>query len=156
MLAVSKIRIEGRLLDILPEANSLVEARIKKALANASEYLWQKVIEATPTSVGTLRKSITRDLHPTYAEIYPQMKYGYWVHEGSSPHWIPKKEMLPGGTLYRWAQKKGIPVFLVARAIARKGTKGNPWMANTYEKEWPRIQKIFRDELNDFSKEILK
>lgn len=41
------------------------------------------------------------------------------VAHGTRPHWPPWG---PGSKLAEWAGRKGIPVFLVARAISRRGT----------------------------------
>lgn len=41
------------------------------------------------------------------------------VAHGTRPHWPPWG---PGSKLAEWAARKGIPVFLVARAISRRGT----------------------------------
>lgn len=41
------------------------------------------------------------------------------VAHGTRPHWPPWG---PGSKLAGWAARKGIPVFLVARAISQRGT----------------------------------
>lgn len=45
-------------------------------------------------------------------------KYALPLEEGSRPHFPPLK------ALEGWAERHNIPVFLVARKIAREGTKG--------------------------------
>jgi hypothetical protein len=139
--------VRGKLLEKIPFAGYYLQIGIQQALKDASALIWRLTIEKAPTSTGTLKKSINRDLFPTYAKIYPTVKYGIYVHEGTRPHWPPLIELKPGGSLYRWAQKKGIPVFLVARAIARKGTKAQPWMANIADNQKDAVEQIFLNEL---------
>lgn len=146
-MEISLEEVGGKFLKKLPEARSIIEGGLGDAFAKATGHLWRKAGDNAPTSNGTLAKSITRELTPTYAKIYPQEKYGFWVHQGTRPHAIPKVELLPGGTLYRWAQKKGLNVYQVANAIRKKGTKANPWLEKTAGSEWDRVQQIFAEGL---------
>lgn len=51
--------------------------------------------------------------------------HAVFVHEGTRPHWPPFQAVA------RWAARHGFPgPFLVARAIALKGTKGTPFLWN--------------------------
>lgn len=143
-----KVAISGRLLETLPRARSISEKHLQDALNRASALVWQRSIERAPASTGTLKKSIQRDLYPTYAQVYPTVQYGLYVHEGTRPHWPPVAETKPGGSIYRWAQKKGIPPFLVARAIARRGTKGQPWLADIAKNDWKEVQEVFINTLD--------
>lgn len=59
-------------------------------------------------------------------------KYAIYVEEGTRPHWTPRS------ALQGWADRHGIPVFLVQRKIAEEGTE-------------PRY--IFRDTFEDFKDE---
>lgn len=43
-------------------------------------------------------------------------KYAIYVEEGTEPHWPPIDAITP------WAERHGIPAFLVARKIAQEGT----------------------------------
>ncbi len=135
--------IKGRVLQKLPQATRIIGGELQLALRDASTLVWQRSIETAPASIGVLKKSITRDLYPTYGKIYPTVQYGLYVHEGTAPHWPPLSEIKPGGSIYRWAQKKGIPPFLVARAIARKGTKAQPWMAKVAKDYAGEVQEVF-------------
>jgi hypothetical protein len=59
-------------------------------------------------------------------------EYAVYMEEGTKPH-MPPRDALQG-----WADRHGIPVFLVQKAIAENGTE-------------PRY--MFRDTFEDFSKE---
>ena len=56
------------------------------------------------------------------------VSYGWFVREGTRPHFPPIAAVAP------WARAKGIPPFLVARAIAKHGTKANHYPERAYEK----------------------
>lgn len=140
--------IGGNLLKNLPKAKSISESQLADGLNEASGLIWQRSIETTPTSTGTLKKSIMRELSPTYARIYPELKYGLYVHEGTKPHAIPKVELQEGGSLYRWAKKKGLNPYAVANAIRRKGTKGQPWLLEAYNQNWKKAEAIMLDHLD--------
>ena len=148
-----EMKLEGDLLDKLSKAGSKGEKEIYDALNRGSGYLWQKTIEEAPASDGTLRKSIRRELNPTSAQILPTEKYGIFVHEGTRPHFPPMQELKPGGSIYRWAQKHGIPPYAVAISIARKGTKGKPWLTNalkTYERDILQEFEVALDNIAQF------
>jgi len=64
-------------------------------------------------------------------EVKPTAKYAYYVHEGRKPGKFP-----PFGKdsdLSAWARRMDMNPFLVARAIARHGTKGHPFMKEAYD-----------------------
>lgn len=52
-------------------------------------------------------------------------------------HWVP---FGPGTPLWQWAQAHNIPAFLVARKIAREGTKGDQIVARVWAQYPERIQ----------------
>jgi hypothetical protein len=69
------------------------------------------------------------------------------------PHFPPWK---PGTTLAAWANAKGIPPFLVARKIARDGTKGNYILSRTTNAYRPRIDQAIQAALYTFVIEGLR
>ncbi len=136
-MEITLLDAKGKFLKNLPNASRITGPLLADGLNQASGIIWEKIKLGTPTSTGTLAKSISRELTPTYARIYPTLKYGLFLHEGTKPHWIPKSELEPGGSMYRWFQKRGITdkrhQYMIVRSIARKGTKANPWAAKAAE-----------------------
>ena len=116
---------------------------IKKSIINFQ----RTAIKETPVDTGNMRTSYdTRFWHLEW-ELRNTKEYGVFVHEPTRPHWT-KAENLQG-----WADRHGIPVGAVQRSIAKKGTKGNPWMTRTLEKEAWSVEVIFN---NEFSKLLKK
>lgn len=95
-----------------------------------------------PSNEGTLRKSIKTTLRPLEGAVLAMAKYAEFVHDGTKPHMPPTD---PGGSLDRWAKKKGIPTFLVARAIARRGTKAQPFFDEAIEANEGKINSLFSE-----------
>ncbi len=82
------------------------------------------------------------------------------VAHGTRPHWPPWG---PGSDLARWAAQKGIPAFLVARAISRRGTikrfggpnKGAEMFDNGLRDSRGAIDDMQREMEKDLAKELI-
>lgn len=86
---------------------------------------------------GRMANSITPRFGLLRAEIAPRVNYAVYVHEGTGPHWAPISALAP------WAKRHGIDPHAVQHAIARKGTKANPFMARAIEASQEGITKEF-------------
>lgn len=90
-----------------------------------------KAKRGTPVWKGRLRASLAHEVDPApipvWAKVGTNVVYGPFVEDGTRPHWPPLAQVAP------WAADHGIPAFLVARAIARKGTQGKKMLANALE-----------------------
>ena len=95
-----------------------------------------------PVDTGRLRASVTHRLDaravPLFAEVGTNVQYAPWVHgplDGSSGFSRrPGAKMPPGAALVGWARRHGgIPVFVLARAISRRGIKAKPFLRNAAE-----------------------
>jgi len=100
----------------------------------------------TPVNVGTLRNSFRSRFTELSGELTNTSLYAPFVHEWRKPG----GRMPPLSAIDFWAKRKWIqiPTFILARSIARKGTKANPFMARTVEKEENNVEAIIRSELN--------
>lgn len=85
--------------------------------------------EKAPVDRGRLRNSISHriDEQQVRAVVFAGVNYAADVEFGMRPHWPPV------GALQPWARRHGFPAgpagdFLVRRAIARRGTKAQPFM----------------------------
>jgi hypothetical protein len=70
-------------------------------------------------------------------EVGPSARYGLYVERGSRPHWPPR------AALEGWARRHAVPVFVVQRAIARRGTRARPFLVPAYLKNADRIVRLF-------------
>jgi hypothetical protein len=70
-------------------------------------------------------------------EVGPSVRYGAYVERGSRPHWPPR------APLEGWARRHGVSVFVVQRAIARRGTRARPFLGPAFEKNKDTIVRLF-------------
>lgn len=96
--------------------------------------------ERAPVDRGRLRNSIMRDIDPGLiprrAAVGTDVFYAPYVHEGTRPHWPPVS------ALRGWARRHGMNPYLVARAIARRGTKPRPFLREAFEAALPEIDRL--------------
>ncbi len=113
--------------------NTFLRKAIFKILAEARKL--------TPIDRGFLRgPAMSVNLGELIAVLENTAPYALWVHDGTRPHWPP---FSPGRGVEPWAKRHGIPPFLVARSISRKGTKGKPFFDEAITKTQSTVQKIF-------------
>ena len=95
---------------------------VRQFLLKSAILMEANVKKATPVDTGRLRASITHKVEPFRAIVGTNVAYAPHVEFGTRPHWPPLAALQP------WAQRHGFPpgrqgAFLVARAIARRGTR---------------------------------
>jgi len=113
-----------------------------KAIKISIFELQREAQKRTPVDTGNLRWSYETNFWNLEWELRNTRKYGASVHEGTKPHYAPIKELRP------WARRKGISPFAVQKAIAKKGTKGQPWMTNTVNSMENKVNTIFSTEFD--------
>lgn len=77
--------------------------------------------------------------------------YAVFVHDGTRPHWPP---FGVGQGVEPWARKHGIPAFLAARSISRKGTEGTPFFDDAIKKTQTTVQRIFDRSIDNLLKKL--
>ena len=107
-----------------------------------------------------LRETITYDVKEGHVIISPKKKYGKYdatvIELGRRPGKMPpwKQEWNPD--FYKWSKSKGIEPFVLARSIARKGTRPTHFVRNTKEAVEPRINRWANEVVRDFTKHMNK
>lgn len=117
---------------------------LRRTLQRSAIIVQRFARQEAPVDRGQLRNSIQirQLLHSVV--ITPRAKYALPVHEGSRPHFPPIKALTgKEESLDLWARRRGINPFLLARSIARKGTKPNPFMERAADKATPQVQAEF-------------
>lgn len=146
------ISLTGNVLKKLSSASPKVRGIFADGMRDGSTVVMEATIREAPASTGNLRKSIRREFSDNglRAEIFPSTLYGEELHgpfQGggsfSEPRLIPAKEAGEGGSLYRWAKKKGISPWAVRGSIQKKGVKYNKYMKRAAEDTSGRVQSIF-------------
>lgn len=102
-----------------------------------------ELIKFAPSWRGDLKQRITviPESKGLYAVKMP--KYGYWVDEGTKPHFV-------GGTkrgyskLQLWSKDKGLNFFAVRANIAKYGTQPHPFIRPALYNTKQRIAPILK------------
>ena len=128
---------------VIQEINPAVQKSILILLAYARKN--------APVDLGMLRGSAMETnfgiLKGTLKNTSP---YAAAVHGGTRPHWVPIDAITP------WANRHGIPPFLVARSIARKGTKARPFFTESIQDGQSEIDSLFKKALDNIANKLTK
>ena len=119
---------------------------ITKTLIAVERY----AIMGAPVDTGRLRSNWRLSVQVLRGELVNTTDYAIFVAKGTKPHWPPIK------AITKWANRKGIPPFLVARSIARKGTKANPFFDNAVSVGQVIADDEFQKALDKTIKELIK
>ncbi len=135
-------------------SGALHDPAAKNFIKRTSFELMSRTVENAPVGVGGagggLRGSVSIDFQDKglAAVVGSDLNYAGHVEFGTRPHWPPWG---PGSALARWAFLKRIPVFVVARAIARRGTRAQKYMERAVDSV--RVS-VIPGELKRLGKEI--
>lgn len=130
----------------------LVAGPARRFLTDSALELEAAVKERTPVDTARLRDSITHevDAHqvPEWARVGTNVDYARPVEEGRRPHWPPLAALQP------WARRHGFPAgragaFLVARAIAARGTKARHMFRDGFREVRGQVEGFGRDMLRE-------
>lgn len=107
----------------------LFAAPLRRGLTTSALLVQGEAQRLVPVDTGNLRRTITHRVDgaaiPTFAIIGTNAPYAQAVHDGRKRGSMPPIQALLG-----WARRHGIPAFLAARAIGRKGTRARPFLTD--------------------------
>lgn len=123
-----------------------VSAELHRALLQAGIMFQRFGREEAPVDQGIMRNKIGFRMRGGGVEIGPfGSKYAAAVHEGTRPHFPPIKALTgKEESLDLWARRHGMDPFLLARSIARKGTKANPFMSRAADRGRNDVRRLFQ------------
>jgi len=139
----------------LDKLTSMLEQAPEVAIkhANASIVAIVNLVEVNvkkeaPIDTKKLHNRWTKAFKPLEGTLTSQMPYAGAVQFGTPPHKVSIEEITP------WAERKGIPPFLVARSIAKKGTKANPFFTRGLDNSVERANIIIKGTINNIVNEL--
>jgi hypothetical protein len=145
-MATLTIRIEG--LDKMlrkAEGRHLLSLPLRGAFERSGYVVEVNAKQRAPVDRGQLRAGITHTVDseqiPQFVEIGTRnIPYAPAVHDGRAPGSFP-----PVQAIAAWAARKSITAdpYILARAIARRGIKGRPFLTDALAASQPRIQGHF-------------
>lgn len=153
--------MKGELLRKLPAISQNALKELQTGVIRASTLLLEDSVKNAPSSTGTMRRSIRREIFGggLSATIFPTVDYALRLHGDGSrsrsrPFTIPSSEAQPGGSLYRWAKKKGLNPYAVRASIKKKGISLNPWMFETSKSDEKQVEEIFGGALKNIAAQM--
>ena len=127
----------------------------KESAGNVNDAIRKSLISiqrdatmAAPTDTGKLKSDWDLSFGNLTGSLKNRSQYAKYMEFGTRPHFPPLDAIAP------WANRHGIPPFLVARAISRKGTKAKRYFGNAVDKNKPIIQRFFDEAMERTVKAI--
>jgi len=114
-----------------------VNEAIRKTLVSIQR---DATIEA-PTDTGKLRGDWDLSYGYLTGTLRNRSQYAVFMEKGTRPHFPPLEAIAP------WAHRHGIAPFLVARSIAKKGTKGRHFLEKAIDKNQSVANRFFQEAL---------
>lgn len=112
------------------EINTAIKKSILLMKTAATKY--------APVDLGFLRNSgMVSEFSNMKGVLKNTAPYAIYVHDGTLPHWPNITAITP------WAERHGIVPFVLARSIADKGTKANPFFKKAIDESNTQVQNSF-------------
>lgn len=158
------ITVDARKLEMLikrykPEFRSAI-----RAIYNDGAIIVQRQMRLkTPKGVSSrgLRETIVYEVNSSGATIRPTKKYGgKWdatvVEKGRLPGKMPPYTREKNPDFVDWAEAKGIHPYVLARHIAKKGTRPTWFVRDTYKLTKPMVQKYANVKITELVAQLNK
>lgn len=114
---------------------------ILNAMRDATLLITRDAKKNAPVDTGRLRASITPEVTTTGETVQgvvgSNVKYAPYVELGTRPHWPPI------AALEVWARRHHTSAFLVARAIAQRGTPAREYLQHAFADNKDKIEARF-------------
>lgn len=95
-----------------------------------------------PVDTGKLRADWDLSYGMLTGTLRNRSKYAVFMEEGTRPHFPPMEAITP------WAIRHNIPPFLVARSIAKKGTKGTHYFVRAIKSNTAAANRFFEEAIS--------
>lgn len=115
------------------------------AMQQATLLVARTAKQLAPVDSGRLRASITPEIRSdpvggtVMGVVGSNVEQAAPMELGTKPHWPPR------AALETWAKRHGVNVFVVMRAIAKKGTKPRRYLQGAFEQNKSEIIRIISD-----------
>ncbi len=135
--------------EIAEKYPSVAEKHINKAIAKIFSRVLIGVNKNAPVGVtGHLKDNWTSNIQRFAGTLRSNQSYGGSVEYGTAPHKVSAE------ALKDWASKKGLNPYAVAKSIAKKGTKANPFLKKTIEEAKNNFEDDLKECINNITKDL--
>lgn len=147
-----KIKVDGldELKSAFKRSPEIVKKEIDDAIRKTLLTIQAKSTPKIPVDTGFLRNAWSTRFGTLSGELENTAKYASFIHDGTNPHWPPMD------AIERWANRHGIPPFLVARSISQKGTKGKPFLDDAVRESESDANRFFETALTKITEQLAK
>lgn len=130
---------------------SIAEKHINKAIFNSLVRVREGQKREAPVGVtGQLRDRWDINSQRFAGSLKSAVGYGGSIEQGTRPHAVSPK------VLEAWAQKRGLNPYAVAKSIAKKGTKANPFLKRTLDVVGSGIDQEFSQAISGITEDLSK
>lgn len=135
------IQIEGldKLRQAINKAPHIGAVESKRTIQRSFVRILGQVKRRAPVHTGNLRDRWEIRSQFFRGEMESRVKYAASVEFGSKPHTPPL------AALETWAKKHGVNPYALQKAIAKRGTKAQPFFGESVDKSEPGINKEFAE-----------
>lgn len=156
-MSKNTVTYEGldELIDSFNQASDIVKQETRRYFKRWSDFAVKRaqihILNAGAVDTNELIQGIHAEhsangLESTIKPSDKADKYAAAVEYGTKPHFPPISAIEP------WAERHGIPAFLVARKIAREGTEPRHFWRDTFED----LQEEVDNELSDYIDDVVR
>lgn len=129
--------LQGR----LNGAGQHTQSEMRSAMTASLILLEGEMKRLAPRDTGRLQGSVSHTISGGGSSITgrvgPSVQYGIFVEKGTRAH-FPPIDAISG-----WARRHGVHPFVLARAIARRGTRAQPFVEPAFLKHRAGVVKRF-------------
>jgi len=141
------IKIKGldKLQAAFRRSSGLVKLQLQKAISLSVALVNREAKKEAPVMTGRLRSGIRSKLSPLRGVIESTVKYGIFVHEGTTARTI--KPVRKRALYWKGARH---PV----KSVRHPGNKANPFMRRGAKIAEGQVQMIFQKAINNVTKQL--
>jgi hypothetical protein len=130
---------------------AIAEKHVNRAIARSLVRILGEEKSQAPFGVtGNLRDNWTTTFGRFTGSLRSNAPYSMAVHEGTAPHYVSPAQ------IKRWAEARGLNPFAVAKSIARKGTRANPFLRRSVDAVQSSVDGEFAQGLDGLVAELAK
>ena len=150
-----EIKIEGlnELMAIAEKYPNISEKHINKAINRSLIRIQDQAKKNAPSGdTQQLRQNWKIVMGRFAGELKSGVKYGYAIEYGlPAGHLMPVKN---NQVFKLWANRRGLNPYAVAKSIAKKGTKAQPFFQKSIDEATPVAQREFDKAMDNILKEL--
>lgn len=136
------------------DAPEVLGPALRLFFTGVTDELRAAAMARTPVDTAHLQRSHATAVDdaaiPRWGMVGTNVTYAVFVHEGTRPHFPPV------AALDGWAKRHGVNPWAVAQAIARRGTRAQPWLRETWDQDADGIIRTWLDRATVYLGAILE